>query len=231
MIVNQNLSAVRPTVTRAASAFEAPDPVLTYRDPQYHGFCWPGGHPAYPYYGDAPTCRKEAKELLVVPETRTADGGGMVKPGVSQGVLELLKDNVDVKSTVKKAVAKDIAATTAAAIGGGVRPVEEGKADIAVTPVRDLGVGSAIIGGCCCVHLSIEYMPSLASIGTSLLSPVVLVSVTDSEATTLTWQKSVDPESIYQIRENIIATRPGATLDVIVRNVIARVRWCEVFSC
>ena len=74
-------------------------------------------------------------------------------------------------------------------------------------------------------------MPSLVAVGTALASPVVLVRVTDSEATTLTWQKSVHPESIYQIRENIIATRPGAQLDVIVRNVVARVRWCEVFSC
>lgn len=35
----------------------------------------------------------------------------------------------------------------------------------------------------------------------------------------------------YHIKEGIIATKPGAKLVVAVLNAIARVRWCEIFSC
>jgi hypothetical protein len=45
------------------------------------------------------------------------------------------------------------------------------------------------------------------------------------------WHKTVHPGSIYQIRENIIVTKPGARLDVEVLSLVARVRWCEIFSC
>jgi hypothetical protein len=91
-----------------------------------------------------------------------------------------------------------------------------------------VGTDSAFIGGGCCVHLSCEYMPEsgmAADIG------AVIVGVTDSENTSMLWAKIVEPKSEYEIKENIIATHPGAKLIVYTLNVIARVRWCEVFSC
>jgi hypothetical protein len=90
------------------------------------------------------------------------------------------------------------------------------------------GVGRAFIGGGCCVHLSIEYalQNNIAAAG-----GLVVVEVIDSENTVLAWGKLVPAHATYQIKENIITTNPGAQLVVVVHNVIARVRWCEVFSC
>ena len=93
--------------------------------------------------------------------------------------------------------------------------------------------GKAVIGGGCCVHLSIEYMPipelmrkDLAAAGDVA---TVSVDVIDSESTVLGWEKLVQPG--YHIKEGIITTHPGALLSLKVINAIARVRWCEVFSC
>ena len=90
------------------------------------------------------------------------------------------------------------------------------------------GQDEAFIGGGCCVHLSVEFMPIPA---TGTTPGAVLVSVVDSEETVLQWMKIVQPGSGYKIKEAIISTNPGAILHVAVLNVTARVRWCEVFSC
>lgn len=100
--------------------------------------------------------------------------------------------------------------------------VAEAAAEQQVT----LGAGSAFIGGGCCVHLSIEYAPS-----TPTANSVVLVLVDDSEGTILAWAKSEKPGAGYQIKECIVTTKPGADLNVLVVNMTARVRWCEIFSC
>ncbi len=85
---------------------------------------------------------------------------------------------------------------------------------------------TAIIGGGCCVHLSVEYMHSQET----ATATAVAVKVNDSEGTTLAWAKKGFAPGYY-IKEGIITTNPGATLIVTVSNAIARVRWCEVFSC
>lgn len=90
------------------------------------------------------------------------------------------------------------------------------------------GTGKAFIGGGCCVHLSIEYAPTNAA---SAAPALVMVVVQDSEKTTLGWIKQAEPQAGYQIKEGIITTKPGAHLTVLVVNMTARVRWCEVFSC
>jgi len=87
--------------------------------------------------------------------------------------------------------------------------------------------GEAIIGGGCCVQLSVEYMPATVSLADQVCD--VNVRVQDSEGSTLTWRKQF--KEGYHVKECIITTYPGARLTVIVVNAIARVRWCEIFSC
>jgi hypothetical protein len=94
------------------------------------------------------------------------------------------------------------------------------------------GTGQAIIGGGCCVQLSVEYMPAQAVI--TVDSPTdqkcaATVVVVDSEGCSLTWHKVF--QEGYHVKESIITTYPGARLAVAVNNAIARVRWCEIFSC
>jgi hypothetical protein len=85
----------------------------------------------------------------------------------------------------------------------------------------------AIIGGGCCVQLSVEYMPANLSLQDQ--DCFVIVEVQDSEGSTLGWTKQF--KEGYHVKECIITTYPGAKLSVIVKNAIARVRWCEIFSC
>lgn len=94
------------------------------------------------------------------------------------------------------------------------------------------GSGKAIIGGGCCVQISVEYMPAVAVV--TVDSPTdqkcaVTVEVTDSEGCSLAWNKVF--QEGYHVKESIITTYPGAQLGVRVVNAIARVRWCEIFSC
>ena len=89
------------------------------------------------------------------------------------------------------------------------------------------GRAEAIIGGGCCVQLSVEYMPATVSLKDQ--DCTVTVEVQDSEGSLLAWRKRF--EEGYHVKECIITTYPGARLAVIVNNAIARVRWCEIFSC
>jgi hypothetical protein len=98
--------------------------------------------------------------------------------------------------------------------------VSAAKADL------KLGLGTAFIGGGCCVHLSIEYTPS-----TPTAVSAVAVLVQDSEGTAMLWFKTEKAGAGYQIKEGVITTKPGAHLTVVVVNMTARVRWCEIFSC
>jgi hypothetical protein len=93
------------------------------------------------------------------------------------------------------------------------------------------GTGKAIIGGGCCVQLSVEYMPVEPVLAVDSTSDPcrVTVEVLDSEGCMLVWRK-VFMEG-YHVKESIITTYPGARLTVNVNNAIARVRWCEIFSC
>ncbi len=88
------------------------------------------------------------------------------------------------------------------------------------------GTAKAFIGGGCCVHLSIEYAPVTPTAPT-----IVIVLVHDSEGTTLAWMRQDPAGGHYQVKENIITTKPGATVTMLVSNATARLRWCEVFSC
>jgi hypothetical protein len=91
---------------------------------------------------------------------------------------------------------------------------------------RASATGTAFIGGGCCVHLSIEYAAQ-----TPTQACIILVGVKDADGTTLIWGKAEQAGAGYRIKENIITTKPGATVTVEVSNATARLRWCEVFSC
>jgi hypothetical protein len=98
--------------------------------------------------------------------------------------------------------------------------------DAAGNPALAAGTAKAFIGGGCCVHLSVEYAPV-----TPTAAVIVIVLVHDSEGTTLAWMKQDPAGGHYVVKENIITTKPGATLTVLASNATVRVRWCEVFSC
>jgi hypothetical protein len=87
-------------------------------------------------------------------------------------------------------------------------------------------IDTAFIGGGCCVHLSVEYAPVVPT-----AQSLIMIIVTDSEGTLLAWAKTEQPGGHYQVKENVVTTKPGATVIVAVFNATARVRWCEVFSC
>ena len=96
--------------------------------------------------------------------------------------------------------------------------------DAAAAPAP--GTAKAFIGGGCCVHISVEYAPV-----TPTAASTVMIVVADTEGTLLAWAKTEQPGSHYQVKENVITTKPGATVTVLALNATARIRWCEVFSC
>lgn len=176
-------------------------PMHQHKKTHSHGFCASCCHPAHKCCCGSRDCMKEPRELLVTGEKFSPDKGKAA--------------DMNKKFNLISSFSPSFAGVGAAAAG-----------DITV------GQADAVIGGGCCVHLSIEYMPN---IGVNLTNPAsqfaaVLAVVLDSEGTVLAWGKYGGITG-YHVKECIITTNPGAKLDVIVINAIARVRWCEVFSC
>jgi hypothetical protein len=166
-----------------------------------------------------PQCRREAKELVV-----EANGIVAVKkerPPVSMNIPagRMFYDRLDASLQVDAAAA--------------------GRKEISQSGIATrIGAGEKFIGGGCCVHLSVEYMPlsplevsAQENVPTFQTAASVLVLVGDSEGTGMGWMQTTGANSVYQVRENILTTKPGARLAVLVENMVARVRWCEVFSC
>ena len=168
-----------------------------------HGFCMGCGHPRSSCCCGCRECRKEAKEVLVQASS-TSKGQDQEQTLTATEMAE--------------ALAK-LAATGLAASAG------EGENIAPVAEREGIAVGQAFIGGGCCVHLSVEYAP----IGTA--NGLVAVGVKDSLGTLLMWMKPVDASFGYQIKEDIVTTKPGAQLTVLTEATTARVRWCEGFSC
>ena len=180
------------------------------------GFCPGCCHPRAKCCCGLRECRKEAKELLVEADT-SVDGKTDPNSMVLQRVRAMAMFTAPVEMSAGETTGRN--AETKAAVAPIAGEVDvRGKA----------GIGKAFIGGGCCVHLSIEYTPTNAA---STAPALVFVVVQDSEKTTLGWMKQANPQDGYQIKEGIITTKPGAHLTVLVVNMTARVRWCEVFSC
>ncbi|HYM02483.1 MAG TPA: hypothetical protein VET85_06015 [Stellaceae bacterium] len=187
---------LHPPVYTGAPIFA---PVMPFQPSSPHGFCHGCGHPQRSCVCGWRECRKEAKELLVAATAKT----GETIPG-----------------TVEKSAGLSAATLSQFAI----QFSSGATAEALRTTTR--GTGVAFIGGGCCVHLSVEYAPEVATSACA-----VAVGVKDSEGTVLIWEK-LEPAGIhYQVKEGIITTKPGAALMVLVANAVARVRWCEIFSC
>lgn len=161
-----------------------------------HGFCHSCCHPRNHCMCGRRECRKEAKELLVIAEA--ADTTKLDTAGAPV-ILGLMRSGLHTNADT------------------GISAIEK---------AQQLALGTAFIGGGCCVHLSIEYAANVAT-----QAAVVAVMVADSEGTTMLWSRTEPVGAHYQIKEGIMTTKPGAKLTVIVVNATARVRWCEVFSC
>jgi hypothetical protein len=149
-------------------------------------------------------CHKEFKELLVAPEA----SGRVIRP---MQTLELMDD----RSSTGGLAINTNADTTGLSEGTTADKSSSAK-------------GTAIIGGGCCVHLAIEYMPDPSVDVQGSNGRGVRVTVADSDNSMLTWTKEFTEG--YHVKENIITTKPGATLTLSVQNAIARVRWCEIYS-
>lgn len=198
-------------------------PGLFHRHPAYHGsFCKSCCHPVSKCCCSR-ECIKESKELLVEPATKTSTG-----TVADNATLGLIKNRIMSFSTFGHSpeMAMEVDKAAGLSVNTSALNTALDAANVAV------GSGDAIIGGGCCVHLSVEYMQNINE--TMLLKPdvvsAVVVGVLDSEGTVMSWSKFKFSAG-YHIKEGIIATKPGAKLVVAVLNAIARVRWCEIFSC
>jgi hypothetical protein len=115
--------------------------------------------------------------------------------------------------------------------GPPIRECRRESKELLVDPTTQPPANEAVIGGGCCVQLSVEYMPArpVNIEGPPKGNCDVTVTVDDSEGCSLTWEKIFHEG--YHVKESIITTYPGARLTVTVTGAIARVRWCEIFSC
>jgi hypothetical protein len=175
-----------------------------------HGFCAGCGHPHSSCCCGCRQCRKESRELLVEPTTSRSN----------------LRENPNTAS----ALARMSMFTAFADTTGGDTATAAEHAPASVLNAEALkagaiGLGTAFIGGSCCVHLSVEYTPSGTADG------IVGVLVQEGNDTQLVWLKRAAAGLGYQIKECIVTTKPGAHLTALAVGATARVRWCEVFSC
>lgn len=197
--------------------------------PHPHGFCISCCHPAAKCLCHR-QCLKESKELLVK----------------AQPLPKLDTSHHHALNTIS-AMMKPLRMTTATAEQPDARSKTDDAAhvDDAISIFTNLaaatrtgkilfGQGSAVIGGGCCVHLSVEYMPTQTALdlvpgGATGIPGVILIYVLDSKGTVLAWGKVF--KDSYTVKQDIITTNPGAQLLVYAVNAIVRVRWCEIFSC
>ena len=199
----------------AYTGFPAPPPLRLAGHHQHgvpgHGFCAGCGHPRSDCCCGCRQCMKEAKELLVEPTTSRSDLKDT--PGIA---------NAAARMTMFRSFAEAFEGGEAQAAGAEPSPVH------LLTPgllrERKIGLGTAFIGGGCCVHLSAEYTPA----GTADGLVGVLVQDQDTE---LVWFKKVSAGLGYQIKEGVVTTKPGAHLTALAVGATLRIRWCEVFSC
>jgi hypothetical protein len=94
------------------------------------------------------------------------------------------------------------------------------------TAAGNTTIATAFVGGGCCVHISLEYAPIAAT-----AQSIVMIIVRDTEGTVMAWEKTSPPGSHYQVKECVVTTKPGATIQLLAVNATVRARWCEVFSC
>lgn len=173
--------------------------------PVPHGYCRRCGQSSGGCHCGCRECRKESKELLVLPARDDQDSTTGIATGrTGASLLRLMvPDGADDKATVDTSNAAAVAAAA-----------------------RAIGIAEGYVGGGCCVSLSVEYTPSSPTV-----QATVGVIVQDGEGTVLSWVRTEQPGTGYRVRECVITTNPGARLLAAALNATARVRWCEIFSC
>jgi hypothetical protein len=176
-----------------------------------HGFCHGCGHPKSKCVCGCRECRKESKELLVKADQKIGD---LRQTGAFTQMMQA-------HATQPIVMNLQMAGLQAATVAGRETAVLE-----ATAAALQVGLGTAFIGGGCCVHLSVEYMPTSPA-----AQSLIAVLVQDSDGTLLAWARTEKAGVGYQVKECIITTKPGATVTILVVNMTARLRWCEVFSC
>ena len=203
-----------------------------------HHFCHSCCHPVTDCCCQVRECIKEPKELLVTPEVKRDVPDNTKYP---IGNMNAIVTPLTLKSAESAPDPEDKPSDTTRTTSGTSKKASTTTATISklVSSIRGLveaqqnqmGFDSTFIGGGCCVHLSVEYAIQTALVGLRQ-APVgdVLVAVTDADRTLLVWEKAIEQDAGYQIKEGIIKTNPGALLYVRVMNAMARVRWCEIFS-
>lgn len=201
--------------------------------PHYHGFCSSCCHPVSQCRCGHRDCRKVEKELLVNPQTtqikpeQSGETGmhSLSKFGTRKVVSLIdLTDSLNTMGDEEKTGAEMEKLSTYTASANTSKLLREA---VIATKIP-YGLESSVIGGGCCVHLSIEYMPLVPVM--AQLPSFTAVAVMDSQATVMAWGK-IFTEPGHQIKECIISTNPGAYVWVAAVNAVSRVRWCETISC
>lgn len=200
----------------SAFAFSGARTPAHYGGHALHGFCQSCCHPRLKCCCQL-ECRKESRELLVKPTLSRADAAKDDTFKTTWGRAAFVTS-----MSLGEDDAQEL--DEAALKAGRLESLNVGV--LGAMALGKLGLGTAFIGGGCCVHLSIEYAPS-----TPTASSRVFVLVRDSEGTLMAWGRNEKAGAGYQIKEGIITTKPGADLALVVLNTTARVRWCEIFSC
>jgi hypothetical protein len=166
-------------------------------------------------------CRKIEKELLVQPKGaigKETDTGAVMADIAHQKVTALMELITPVDSGTSDEKSADAQLST--------NKIQLLRSQVANRAVA-YGMQSAVIGGGCCVHLSIEYMPLSPLTAQPALSGALVM---DSKGTMMAWGKYFTEDG-YHVKEGVITTNPGAYLWVVSLNSVTRVRWCEIVSC
>jgi hypothetical protein len=197
--------------------------------PHGHGFCRSCCHPIAQCVCHR-DCRKVEKELLVQPKSAIGKVPGNTDAAAGKYVaMETTEQEHTKISALMELITpietanveeKDMAARLS------MNNIQLLKSQVAKRAVA-YGMQTAVIGGGCCVHLSIEYMPLTPLMTMPALSGAFVM---DSKGTMLAWGKYFTEDG-YNVKECVISTNPGAYLWVISVNSVTRVRWCEIISC
>ncbi|MGD8569289.1 MAG: hypothetical protein PVJ39_14475 [Gammaproteobacteria bacterium] len=212
-----------------------PGPMHPYPGPpgphhHAHGFCRSCCHPISQCMCHR-DCRKIEKELLVQPTKAVEVPGGNTGADFGHGSQTMAREEVDhrikammdMSSPMKAAATEEEKAAEARLTVSNIQRLQRLVASKAVP----IGMESTVIGGGCCVHLSVEYMPLTPLIDMPGFSAAMVL---DSQSTLMLWGKYFVDDG-YHIKECIISTNPGSYLWVASVSSVTRVRWCEIVSC
>lgn len=192
-----------------------------------HGFCRTCCHPVAQCACHR-QCRKIEKELLVQPQAATKPVGTInATTGAGANLTEEaahLRINAMMDLTnPEEAAESDEKADETRMLAGNIQRLR-----LAVSRKRvAVGLNAAVIGGGCCVHISLEYMPLTPLVDMPAFSCAMVI---DSQSTVMLWGKYFVGDG-YHVKECVISTNPGAYLWVSSINSVTRARWCEIISC